>query len=164
MLAVSLSTHAVGLGVGVRCGILVIVHIVCRGRRWCRARRETFRAVDVPLLWADAALTVLSRTTLAPGDVRAVLADVVLAAVAHDVLVHSPAVFFVHAMERRRWGVAACLCAATLVSRATLSLFYGHAYTALALLSLRHAWLGLGVLSPSHTRAASSRKYTSRIV
>ena len=150
MLPVLYASRAVIVGFGIRGGVLVIVHIVCRGRRWCKARKETFRTVDVPLLWLDAALTVWSRKSIGAagaGGMSAVAADLMLATLAHDVFLHCPVVFFVQAMERHQWWLAGCLCALALVTRATLSLFYGHVYTALALLSLRHVWLGLGAMT-----------------
>jgi len=139
---------------GIRGSVLLIVHVALRGRRWCRLRRKALRPLDGLLLWADAALTLLSRRPH-PSRLDAAAEEGLLATLAHDILMHAPALLFVRAAEQEQFVLAMCVSCASLLARATVAkVFGGAAYAGLAALALRHVWVAAASLTP----AAPSRR------
>ena len=121
--------------------VLLIVHALLRGRRWCRVRRGVLRGIDLALLWCDIAATVLSRSTTSPGAQLTVqrLMDVFT----HDAALHAPAVYFIVLLESQRPTGALLLSVAAVLQRSTLGMLRGTGYYALVALSLRQLWIGI---------------------
>lgn len=118
--------------------VLLIVHVLLRGRRWCKVRRSALRGTDLALLWCDVVATVASR------PVPSLSIQTLLDAFSHDAALHSPAAYFIVLVESRQLRGALLLSVLALLQRSTLAMLRGSGYYALVALSLRQLWIAVG--------------------
>lgn len=118
--------------------VLLIVHALLRGRRWCKVRRGVLRGTDLALLWCDVVATAASR------PVPSVTIQTLLDAFSHDAAMHAPAVYFIVLVESRQTRGALLLSVFALLQRATLAMLRGSGYYALVALSLHQLWIAVG--------------------
>ena len=130
------------LVLGIRAAVLLIVHAALRGPRRCtRLRRKALQPADWVLMWLDALLTLASRQ-LYLMQLDVVAEEALLATLAHDILIHTPTVLFVRAVEQEHFSTAMCAGCLSLLARATVTKVFGNAaYVAMTALALRHVWI-----------------------
>lgn len=117
--------------------VLLIVHALLRGRRWCKVRRGVLRGTDLVLLWCDVVATAASR------PVASVTVQTLLDAFSHDAALHAPAAYFIVLVESRQTRGALLLSMFALLQRSTLAMVRGSGYYALVALSLRQLWIAV---------------------